>query len=62
MPFVPHTLDDEKHMLDVIGVKSIEDLFDEIPAQLKAGTLENTPDRISEKALLRIMSVRFGIS
>ncbi|MFT7687565.1 MAG: glycine dehydrogenase subunit 1 [Candidatus Azotimanducaceae bacterium] len=58
MPFVPHTLDDEKHMLDVIGVKSIEDLFDEIPAQLKAGTLENTPDRISEKALLRIMSAR----
>ena len=58
MPFVPHTLDDEKHMLDIIGVESIEDLFDEIPAELRAGTLKNTPDRISEKALLRIMSAR----
>ena len=58
MPFVPHTLDDEKHMLDVIGVETIEDLFDEIPAQLRAGTLDNTPDRISEKALLRVMSKR----
>jgi glycine dehydrogenase subunit 1 len=58
MPFVPHTLEDEKHMLDVIGVETIEDLFDEIPAQLRAGRLDNTPDRISEKALLRVMSVR----
>lgn len=58
MPFVPHTLEDEKHMLDVIGVDSIEDLFDEIPAELRAGVLANTPDRISEKALLRLMSQR----
>jgi len=31
MPFVPHTNEDERIMLDAIGVKSIEDLFDEIP-------------------------------
>ena len=37
MPFVPHTREDEKFMLDTIGVNSIEDLFDEIPEDLRAG-------------------------
>ena len=58
MPFVPHTTQDEELMLDAIGVKSIEDLFDEIPPALRAGVLTNTPDGISEQALLRLMSDR----
>ncbi|MFP6808352.1 MAG: aminomethyl-transferring glycine dehydrogenase subunit GcvPA [Pseudomonadales bacterium] len=58
MPFVPHTEEDEQIMLDVIGVASIEDLFDEIPSALRAGELQQTPDGISEMALLRLMNER----
>ena len=35
MPFIPHTPDDTKEMLDAIGAKSLDDLFDEIPDELK---------------------------
>jgi len=34
MPFIPHTSDDIDTMLAAIGVKQIDDLFDEIPAEL----------------------------
>ncbi len=58
MPFVPHTNEDERIMLDAIGVKSIEDLFDEIPGDLRAGELQQTPTSISEMELLRLMNER----
>ena len=58
MPFVPHTNEDEKLMLDAIGVNSIEDLFDEIPGDLRAGELLQIPDGISEMELLRLMNER----
>ena len=32
MPFIPHTDDDTRELRDAIGAKSIDDLFDEIPA------------------------------
>lgn len=38
MPYIPHTPDDVASMLDVIGAQRIEDLFDEIPIRLKAGS------------------------
>jgi len=37
MAFIPHTADDIARMLEVIGVRSIEDLFDEIPTDLRTG-------------------------
>jgi glycine dehydrogenase subunit 1 len=58
MPFVPHTSEDEKVMLETIGVDSIEDLFDEIPEDLRAGELLGTPEGITEMELLRIMNER----
>lgn len=58
MPFVPHTNEDEQIMLDSIGVKTIEELFDEIPQSLRAGELEQIPDGISEMELLRLMNER----
>jgi len=36
MPFIPHTGAEVGAMLASIGVASIEDLFDEIPAALKS--------------------------
>ncbi len=58
MPFVPHTHQDEQQMLQAIGAGSIEDLFDEIPQALRAGELRQTPEGISEMALLRLMNER----
>lgn len=36
MPFIPHTEDDVREMLSAIGVKQIDDLFDEIPKELRS--------------------------
>ena len=55
MPFIPHTEEDVKSMLDAIGVESIEDLFDEIPAELRAEGLTNVPAGVSEMEISRIM-------
>ena len=45
MPFIPHTEEDKKEMLAAIGANSIEDLFDEIPAELR---IEGLGDAVSE--------------
>ncbi|MEX2488298.1 MAG: aminomethyl-transferring glycine dehydrogenase subunit GcvPA [Pseudomonadales bacterium] len=58
MPFVPHTLEDERAMFETIGVDSIESLFDEIPKKLRAGVLQDVPEGISEMELLRLMNER----
>ncbi len=55
MPFIPHTEEDVKSMLAAIGVDSIEDLFDEIPAELRAEGLTNVPAGVSEMEISRIM-------
>ena len=39
MPFIPHTDDDVRKMLDAIGAPSIETLFDEIPVHLRGNAL-----------------------
>jgi glycine cleavage system P protein (glycine dehydrogenase) subunit 1 len=58
MPFVPHTDADVEKMLDVIGVDSIDQLFDEIPAHLRAKPLAKIPEGLSEMEMLRMMSER----
>lgn len=58
MPFIPHTEEEVREMLDVIGVKSIEDLFDEIPAELRAEGLTKVPPGMSEMEITRLMSQR----
>ncbi|TCK19344.1 glycine dehydrogenase (decarboxylating) alpha subunit [Thiogranum longum] len=58
MPFVPHTEDDIRDMLKTIGVQDIEDLFDEIPQQLRCGTLEGIPQGMTEQDVSRLMHER----
>ncbi|HEY5644679.1 MAG TPA: aminomethyl-transferring glycine dehydrogenase subunit GcvPA [Pseudomonadales bacterium] len=58
MPFIPHTAEEVDSMLATIGVTSIEELFDEIPGQLRAGILERVPDGVSEMEMLREMERR----
>lgn len=60
MAFIPHTPDDIARMLEVIGARSIDDLFDEIPADLRAGTL-NVPAPLSEMEIARLMTERAAI-
>ncbi|MCZ8131927.1 MAG: aminomethyl-transferring glycine dehydrogenase subunit GcvPA [Steroidobacteraceae bacterium] len=58
MAFIPHTDADVRAMLDTIGVASIDDLFDEIPAKLRAGDLAGIPAASSEMEVGRLMSER----
>ena len=58
MPFVPHTEQDVRDMLDAIGVSDIETLFDEIPAGLRCGELDGVPEALSEQQVSRLMSRR----
>jgi glycine dehydrogenase subunit 1 len=58
MPFIPHTEQDVQEMLDAIGVSSIEDLFDEIPPQLRAGELTQVPEALTEMEMMRRMRER----
>jgi glycine dehydrogenase subunit 1 len=60
MAFIPHTADDVDRMLEVIGVRSIEELFDEIPAGLRAGIL-NLPPPLSEMEIGRLMTERAAL-
>jgi glycine dehydrogenase subunit 1 len=56
--FIPHTPDDVARMLETIGVQSIEDLFDEIPAALKIKSLEGVPPALSEMEVGRLLMER----
>jgi len=58
MPFIPHTGAETDAMLEVIGVASTDDLFDEIPAHLQVQRLEKVPDGISEMAMLAKLASR----
>jgi glycine dehydrogenase subunit 1 len=58
MPFIPHTEDDVRRMLDVVGVDTIDDLFDEIPQDLRAGPLEHVPEGMTEMEVTALMQAR----
>lgn len=58
MPFVPHTEADVREMLAAIGAPSIDQLFDEIPAELRCGKLGEVPEALPEMAIARLMHER----
>lgn len=58
MPFIPHTEQDIKAMLATIGVSSIDQLFDEIPSNLRAGSLAAIPEGLSEMDMGRLLKER----
>jgi glycine dehydrogenase subunit 1 len=60
MAFIPHTSEDIARMLAVIGVQSIDDLFDEIPQDLRSGPL-NVPPALKEMEISRLMSDRAAL-
>src|ERR1700733_7784624 len=58
MAFIPHTEADVAAMLAAIGVARIEDLFDEIPPQLRIRSLAGVPEALHEMEGGRLMSER----
>lgn len=58
MPFIPHTGADVQAMLEAIGAASIEELFDEIPKELRGDGLEAVPPPLSEMEVARLMQAR----
>lgn len=52
-PYLPHTDKDIEEMLQVIGVKSIEDLFADIPEEVRLQRQLEIPDSHSEIEILR---------
>src|ERR1051326_5276924 len=61
MAFIRHTPADVEAMLATIGAKSIEDLFDEIPANLRVKSLAGIPEDLNEMEVGRLMSERARI-
>jgi glycine dehydrogenase subunit 1 len=58
MPFNPHTPKDVSDMLAAIGAKKIEDLFDEIPKELRIKGLAGIPDALNEMMTGKLMMAR----
>ncbi|HTQ09131.1 MAG TPA: aminomethyl-transferring glycine dehydrogenase subunit GcvPA [Fimbriimonadaceae bacterium] len=56
MPYIPHTEEDRKEMLETIGVKSIDELFREIPDNLRLKGELNIPSALDEHRLLAKLS------
>jgi glycine dehydrogenase subunit 1 len=51
--YIPHTADDIQEMLQRIGQKSVEDLFQSVPETLRLSRLLDLPDPLSEEGLRR---------
>ena len=58
MPFIPHTAAETAAMLETVGARSLEDLFDEIPARLRLGGLNDVPEALTEQEIGRLMRER----
>ncbi|HVP30532.1 MAG TPA: aminomethyl-transferring glycine dehydrogenase subunit GcvPA [Myxococcota bacterium] len=53
MRYIPHTEADVRRMLDVIGVESVEALFEDVPRGLRLGRPLEVPAAASEHEVLR---------
>jgi glycine dehydrogenase subunit 1 len=51
--YLPHTEEDIRKMLDAIGFKKVEDLFQTIPKEVRLSKPLNLPEALSEPDLLR---------
>ncbi|MCG8426973.1 MAG: aminomethyl-transferring glycine dehydrogenase subunit GcvPA [Chromatiales bacterium] len=58
MPFIPHTEAEIRDMLETIGVTSIDELFDEVPDNLRCQALNDVPEAMSELEISQLMDRR----
>lgn len=53
MNFLPHTEEDRRKMLKVIGVETVEELFADVPPQVRLNRRLNIPGPLSELELIK---------
>jgi glycine dehydrogenase subunit 1 len=58
MAFIPHTEQDVASMLAAIGVRNVEQLFEEIPDKLRVQRLDGVPSALNEMEIGRLMESR----
>lgn len=58
MPYVPHTQQDIKAMLAALKIKSIDELFSEIPSNLRINGLSGIPEGLTEMEVRNLMQLR----
>ena len=58
MPFIPHTEQEIDEMLEAIGIKDTDELFEEIPSHLKISGLDGIPQGMTEMEISRLMHKR----
>lgn len=59
MTYIPNTLAERDEMLAAIGAKSIDDLFSDVPAEVRLASPPG-PAALSEYDTLRLMAERAG--
>ena len=60
MPYVPHTPEDIQAMLKVIGVNSVDDLFADLPDNVRLNGALDLPDGLCEEEVLRYFKKAAG--
>jgi glycine dehydrogenase subunit 1 len=60
--FIPHTPDDDREMLEAIGLGSMDDLFESVPASVRLDRLLDVPESLSEIELAAHMTEIAGRS
>jgi len=55
MDYTPHTPDDEKRMMQTIGITSLDELFGDIPPRFRLGDLCNLPPPLPEQDIATLM-------
>lgn len=58
MPYIPHTKKDVEEMLSTLGISSIDDLFSEIPKELRIDGLKNIPQGLAEMDVAKLVKQR----
>jgi glycine dehydrogenase subunit 1 len=55
MDYVPHTPEDQRQMMEQIGIRSVAELFVDIPEQYQLKKLMNLPPALSEQEVFTLM-------
>lgn len=55
MDYCPHTQEDSEQMQAVIGVKSIDELFDDIPQKYRIKNIPGVPPPLSEHETMELL-------
>ncbi len=58
MPFIPHTTDDLKVMLEKLNIEHVQQLYDEVPDSLPRAVMDAIPPGLCERDVARLLEER----